>query len=417
MRILAVSNRYPPLITGGYELSASLAAEGLRARGHDVRVLTSTHGVVVPTEDGHVRRCLSLSTRSPNPSRLAWLEWQDRLTLQDELRGFRPDLVSAWNLLALFPGVLRAVAGAPVPAVFHLHDLYLDATAAWAQEWRAFWERPARGAWRDMGKRVVASVARAWGVGTGWPASAGAVLIPHAVYCSESVRRRHEEIGVYPRDSRVVLSGVDVDRFRPGARGLRAGGVRLLFVGRLHPSKGAHLALGAVARLVSAGCKDVRLTLVGAVPPDRSYRDELARRAQEPPLRGRVVLGDAVDHETMAEVYRSHDALVFPTRVPEGLPRAALEAMACGLAVVGTATGGGTELFQDGVNALLVPQDDEEALARRLWELVAQPEKVQTLGDAGRSHVVRRHSIGLVLDAIEAYYREVVARRTRDAST
>jgi glycogen(starch) synthase len=413
LRILVVNNRYPPHITGGYELSAALAVEGLRGRGHEVRVLTGTYGVGAQTDDGHVRRCLSRLNESPHPHRLAWLEWKDALTLEDELRCFRPDLVSAWNLMALFPSVLHGVAFAPMPVVFHLHDLYLDFIATWAREWQAFWQRPAAGVGRGLAKKAVALLGRRWGVGAGWPPSVAAVPIAHAVFCSDSIRRRHEAVGVLARDWRVVLSGVDVERFRPGDREPVQKTLRLLFVGRFDPSKGAHLALGAVARLVAGGCEDVRLTLMGAVPPDRSYRDELARRAEEPPLRGRVVFGGVVPNDSMPEVYRNHDVLVFPTRTPEGLPRAAMEAMACGRVVVGTSTGGGAELFEEGVNALLVTQDDEVALAQRLRELAGQPERLRALGDAARRHVVERHSMWQTVGAIEGYYHELLAARGR----
>jgi hypothetical protein len=72
MRLLFVSNRYPPHLTGGYEVVAQLVADGLRKRGHQIDILTSIYGVKQKVVEDNVHRLLHLTWESPQPQRLAW---------------------------------------------------------------------------------------------------------------------------------------------------------------------------------------------------------------------------------------------------------------------------------------------------------------------------------------------------------
>ena len=91
----------------------------------------------------------------------------------------------------------------------------------------------------------------------------------------------------------------------------------------------------------------------------------------------------------------------------EGLSNALLEAMACGLPAVATAVGGAPEVIEDGVNGLLVPADDDAALADALLRLVRDPGVAGQLGEAARQTILARYSMEAVVDRYVNLYTEL----------
>jgi glycosyltransferase involved in cell wall biosynthesis len=135
--------------------------------------------------------------------------------------------------------------------------------------------------------------------------------------------------------------------------------------------------------------------------------EELERQAREAGV-------DARFHGFVADV-RSRlpelDVLVQPSRA-DNLPLAILEAMACGVPVVGTRVGGIPELVVDGETGLLVAPEDPAALAAALDSLASSPERRQAMGLAGRERAAEHFSAGGVARRTLALYEELCASST-----
>src|ERR1043166_8109599 len=103
MRILVISNFYPPHFIGGYEIGCRDVVEALRSRGHDVRVLTSTHGVSRPEQTGHIYRwletdlALKIDPAAVDLPKIFRKELTNRRAFTRVCRAFLPDLVYVWN--------------------------------------------------------------------------------------------------------------------------------------------------------------------------------------------------------------------------------------------------------------------------------------------------------------------------------
>jgi L-malate glycosyltransferase len=102
------------------------------------------------------------------------------------------------------------------------------------------------------------------------------------------------------------------------------------------------------------------------------------------------------------------DVLVFPSIAAEALPRMPQEAMACGLVVVGTTTGGTRELLLDGETGLTFPAEDDETLSNQLLRLAREPELRRRLAQAGRQTILEKFTMDRMVDEIESYLQEVV---------
>ena len=226
---------------------------------------------------------------------------------------------------------------------------------------------------------------------------------------------------------RTIRNGIDLERWRrredPGllARlGIEPGRPTIVFVGRITRQKGLPYLLRA-ARLLPPG---IQLVLCAGAPDTPEILAEVqAGVAELRAERGGVVwIEEHLPVEELSAVLGAATAFVCPS-VYEPLGIVNLEAMACEVAVVGTATGGIPEVVEDGVTGRLVPieQLDDgtgtpihpEAfvadLAATLAEVVADPERARAMGRAGRERAEREFSWPAIAEATRALYAEVIA--------
>ncbi len=181
-----------------------------------------------------------------------------------------------------------------------------------------------------------------------------------------------------PRERIVPLPyGVDTNRFRPSER--RADGVfRALFVGRIGPRKGVRYLLEAWRRLALPRAE---LVLVGAL--EREGRATLRRYA------GCYRWLPSVPYAEVHRIYAAADVFVFPS-LAEGSALVTYEAMAAALPLVTTPTSGA--VLRHGVEGLVVPPGDVDALADALAFLYRQPAVRRAMGLAGRRLMERRYT-------------------------
>ncbi len=184
---------------------------------------------------------------------------------------------------------------------------------------------------------------------------------------------------------RTVPLGVDADAFAPRPE---PAGFEILCVGRLAPVK-AHLVLiGAIARLVAAGRKDLRLVLVGDGPSRPAIEKEIARRD----LKDYVRVEGALNHDRVLEFYRRASVFALAS-FAEGVPVVLMEAMAMQVPCVATWVAGVPELIRNEVDGLLVAPADEAALAAAIARLMDDPEFAARLGRSGRERVIECYSL------------------------
>jgi len=177
----------------------------------------------------------------------------------------------------------------------------------------------------------------------------------------------------------VILNGVDTEEFYPATGNPPSSTARLplLAVNRLIPRKGMDLlirALGAVRKELG---DTFELTIVG----EGSLVQELQTLATGHGIGDAVTFAGAIPHEDLPGVYRDADLFVLPS-LAEGMSNALLEAMASGLPVIVTDTGGSAELVQN--NGIVVPPGNVEALAEALKRLVSNPELRRIMGQRSR---------------------------------
>ncbi len=205
----------------------------------------------------------------------------------------------------------------------------------------------------------------------------------------------------------VFSDPVDVDR---GRGALRAFGIpdsaRIICgAGRLTSQKGFDHLIDAFAQVAETH-GDVHLAILG----EGGRRSELEGRAAATGAADRIHLvghrGDVRDVIAAVDVY----AL---SSVNEGMANTLLEAMSVGAPVVATDVSGTTEAVRDGVEALVVPPGDVDALAQALVRLLDDPELARRLGDSAQARAASDFSMDRMIDELETILREGLERKRR----
>lgn len=177
----------------------------------------------------------------------------------------------------------------------------------------------------------------------------------------------------------LIPNGVDINAFKPLGVVADQGPLKLLCVGRLIERKGQHHLIDAVKRLTDEGI-EVELDLVGTGDSRSANEAQVARLG----LGDRVHFLGYVSREKIAEHYAAADVFVLPS-YNEGMSVALLEAMASGLAVVVTATGGTPELIEPEINGLVFDWSDVDSLTAHLRRLAQDRSLVRRMGEASRT--------------------------------
>ncbi len=230
-----------------------------------------------------------------------------------------------------------------------------------------------------------------------------------------------------PEKVRVIYNGIDVDAWHPvedpellASLGVDAGKPSVVFVGRITRQKGLPYFLRAAALLPP----DVQVILCAGAPDTPQIMAEVEGlvRDLQGTREGVVWIDRMLARRELCTILTAATTFVCPS-VYEPLGIVNLEAMACGAAVVGTATGGIPEVVVDGVTGRLVPIDqvqdgtgtpvDPEQyvadLARVLTEVVSDPAQAAAYGAAGRERAAQDFSWGRIAEQTKALYTEVIA--------
>ncbi len=201
----------------------------------------------------------------------------------------------------------------------------------------------------------------------------------------------------------VVPSGVDTELFVPeGPIAPRGDRPRLLVIGRLVPRKGVDDAIVALREL-----PDAELLVAGGPPAADLANDVEARRlmraARDAGVGDRVRLLGQVPHAELPSLIRSADVVVcLPWYEPFGI--VALEAMACGVPVVGAAVGGLIDTVVDGVTGALLPPRSPDLAGRVIADLLADPPRRRAYGMAGEQRVRKHYTWSQVARLTERSY-------------
>lgn len=300
----------------------------------------------------------------------------DPRTVTDFLSLIRQRKIQVLHLQGHGSSMFGRLAGrlARCPAIVHVHADYRMAPKGYPWYVR-------------LADRVLAP-------GTALPLSVSDHLVPFLVE-DQGFRRERIE---------VMRNPVDLERFRPPTESERQearakAGVEptarvVIAVGRLDHLKGIDVLLEAWRPL--SDHDSAVLLLVG----DGPERSTLERWAESRSLRNVRFLGQRSD---VRDLLWTADLMVMPSR-QEAMPMAALEAMGCGVPVVGSRAGGIPEIVRDGENGVLVPVEDAAALSTAIEGLLSDEARCRLLS-RGAAQLIEPYGLDRFVETLESRYR------------
>lgn len=234
------------------------------------------------------------------------------------------------------------------------------------------------------------------------------------IYISEVVQKHYVGAGVPYGKGCVIYNGLDVAAFaerldRDRGResfNLTPDDLAVGIVGRLEPWKGQEVFLKAMA-LLQQMVPNVRGIVVGDPPPYRpEYRETLRSLADSLGLSNRILFRPfCVD---VPVVMSALDVVVLASVTPEPFGRVLIEAMAAGKPVVATDSGAAPEIIEDGVQGLLVPPADAEAMARAIAYLLIHREEAEAMGRKGQRRVWERFHLNQYVEGVQTVYESLL---------
>jgi glycosyltransferase involved in cell wall biosynthesis len=406
MKILVLTNLYPPHYLGGYELICHAVVNALRARGHAVQILTSNHRVENPkgAEDPHIERSLLVHGFYGHPWRgiqsLAKLEIANNRILKSAVERHRPELVYVWNMGGISKSLLTTLETTRLPVVFYMSDHWIARGLA-ADVWMNWWNHDGSTSKKAARALLSAMGVRIWLDRVAPTTNQTDLKFRRIYFCSKALRKITASAGFDVMHGSVIYCPVDTKKFTGVAKTHDQPCRNLLWVGRLAEDKGILTALRAMKALPAG--MDVHLNVFGG--GDALYVQQLKDFVATNRL---PVTFQRASMDEMPRVYREHDALLFTSEWAEPFALTPLEAMASGLPVIGTTTGGSRELFRDRDNSLTYTAGQPDELADRIVRIVRDPELRARIAATGQAEVRANYDEPHIVDQIEAYLKETL---------
>lgn len=378
-RILVITNLFPPQELGGYGRKMWEFSAGLRARGHEIRILTADQpslGKAPTPEEAELERLVSRTL----PLLGAWIsgaaipiEGRSEVGVRaraivartlEVLRDFQPEVALLGNMDFLEHLVVETVLGLGIPVIHALGN----AKPGYSVANQPHSPRYCVGACSDWTGRIL--------LGAGYA----------------------------PARLETIYPGARTDRFfrffLPGA-----GRLRICFASLVLPFKGAHVLVDALLRLRAAGV-DFTAEIAGDAP-DPAFLARLKDVVRSAGLGERVRFPGFLDRPGLMALFARSNVLVFPTSTPEPFGISQVEAMAAGLVVVTSGTGGAGEIVRNGVDGLVFQAGRADDLARQLHALGTNPAAATRLGRAGQARSLA-FDVGKSVLKIERIFEELL---------
>lgn len=397
----------------------------LEARGHTLRVVTGKYAgpdnpsavaggfpslcsPALPAElladhagSARIFREISLSWGPPYPPEelAAFLESEiaDREAVARHIERFKPDVVSVWGMEFASQPLIHWLASTGVPLHAAIDDVWLE--SAFERDPLCQVTQTAH----DLGIAVPPALRPLLNLGLQRPG------IPPAgvLFVSEFLRRRCAASGFDAAAANARWGGVDLSAYRSSDRAPRAPldadqPARILFVGRVGDNRGIRDLIAACARIVTLDRRAVALRVVGEC--DRSYADELQSAL---PDGLRIEFIGALPPDRLPAEYQAAHLLVAPSRLPEGMSRVTVEALACGTPVIVSDSGAQRELVRDTRYGRVFAAGDAQALHAEMRATFDDYDAALRTAAAGRDYAFATFDPERYIEVLEEHLQHV----------
>jgi glycosyltransferase involved in cell wall biosynthesis len=432
MRILTLTSLYPPHHAATYDHRCQMLVDLLRGRGHEIRVLTSNHGLNGEQRDAEIERRLRLQGVFGHPAAVGFkalhaLEGHNHRVLNETVGEFQPELILVASLYGLSKSFVFALSRLQLPVAYAVADLWLAEEVS-RDPWLHWWNAPnvpaahralrafLEGTWQRRRldgaapTRLIAGLRRLPGVFDAAHAptrsdanTSASFRFDRIFFISHALRLQTEQAGFRVGHGDIIHPGVATEQFFGEPSPPNEPTARFLAVCGLDRQAGLFTVLNALQRVpLSRGPGGTSWSLTVCGRGDSEHAAQLRSFALQHQLPVEFASASNLAKDLPA-LYRRHQVLLHPPELPEPWSETAVEAMASGLALVAARHGGITEILRHGDNSLLFNPGDPHDLAAQIEQVRAHPALRQRLAESGRAEVAASLNGAHYIDRVEQF--------------
>ena len=370
-RILVINNLYPPQELGGYGRLLCDFTNILENRGHSIYVLTSDTPYLGPIDQDqpNVDRSLLLFGSWQNgicgpigdKEKILQIIKKNDEKLQNVIKHFSPQLCLLGNIDFLSPSIFQTLLKNGIPVIHHLGN-------------------------SNPGYSVQDT-----------PKSRFYHLATASNWLKEEILKQ----GYSLHQIGVIYPGALVKEFKMSV--LPAlDKLRIAYASIILPYKGPHILINALKKLHDMGV-DFSCSLAGT-STDEKFVNSLKNFITQAGMDEKVTFPGFLPRKDLKNFFARHNVLVFPSVFQEPFGISQVEAMAAGLTVVTSGTGGAKEIIEHRRSGVIFNSGDHESLARELLQLTGDKERWRQIALAGQKRALQSFDIEKSVDDIERIY-------------
>ncbi|UCE39831.1 MAG: glycosyltransferase [Candidatus Aminicenantes bacterium] len=396
MRILVISNLYPPYHKSDYEIDCQDIVESLKNRQHQIQVLTSSYGLEKTQIDNNTRRMLTINFEDPSDWKDVFLkELVNQTVFKRTCLEFKPDLCFFFNLSHVSLSLSSLAMKMDLSVCFYYANNWFVTREK--DQWHQLWPKG------EDGYRILRYLTNRFKL----LSPLQTLSSSHSIFTNSYLKNLALECHAATPEAIVIPCGVNVNRF-PYNNIKRQKPHRLLYVGQIHPDKGIDDAIKALFLFNRRyGDSPLSLTIVGDEKSDPDYSAQLKDFAGRIGISEELKFFDFFPQEKMPELFRSHDIFLSPSHTEESPIRSLLEAMSSGMVIVSTPTVSKSEILEDGVNALLFPKGNPDSCVEKIHRLVEDTMFLESIRMNARSTIERKFQLSHSVDSIEQFLNKI----------
>ena len=373
MRILTVTNYYPPHFIGGYEIACKETMDFLKTQGHEVLVITSDYHKTEEREEDIVRDMHLINYSSSSRLSRKQEEYHNHKTVLHAIQTMQPDLVYFWSLRGIGLSVIEAAQKHDIPTVFEIGDFWMY---GYMQE--------------SSGLKKL--------LGLIFPfLKKKHIPITPTICVSDWVAKEMKEL--YGSETTYVIPNATQV---PEKHISDATEMRFIFAGRIDEEKGLDLALNALCKLkIKHPQYMFSFDIYGNGDPEYIEKCKILAK----PISSMVHFKGKV--QAREEIYGEGSVLLMPTRMREPFGLVLIEAMAYGCAVIAANAYGPAEIIEHEKNGLLFERNNADDLLTQIEKVCFDHDYLKTLQENGYAHVLENYSVPKVKREVESLLKKI----------
>jgi len=403
MRILVVTNLFPPYHSGGYEWGCQDIVDCLKARQHHIRVLTSTSGIQEPRIDNDIHRVLTMNLEDfPDWKKVFLKEFINQTVFKKICLEFDPEITFFFDLSHISLSLHSLAQNLGIPSCAYYANNWFATQEL--DQWHQIWPEG------NQGFRVLRYLSHRFHLLPPQPLDPA----PNSIFANRYLKNISLQLKKSTPDAHVVPWGIDANRF-PYIKTAEPKPGKLLYAGQIHPDKGIDDIIKALHLLNRNGGKHFySLAIAGDDKSSAEYVKHLWKIADKLGIAKNLTFLGPIETEKMPNLYRSYDLLVSPSHKEDSSNRTLMEAMSSGLPVAAVPTYSNSEILEKDVNALMFPKGDPDSCAAMIRRLSNDRDLRETLRQNARRTVEKNLRLERTVDSIEKILKEAAEKTSQN---